>query len=66
MKSIKLNIYSVDNITDCYAELLEDAEHLESAGDSNPDHLGYINCIFETNFDSRFCLWDIQNYKEVT
>ena len=29
-------------------------------------HLGYITCIFEDTSDSRFCMWDIQKYKEVT
>ena len=43
-----------------------DAERLESAGAFKPEHLGYITCIFEDTSDSRFCLWGIQKYKEVT
>ena len=43
-----------------------DDEHLESAGAFNPDHLGYITCILEDTSDSRFRLWAIQKYKEVT
>ena len=43
-----------------------DAERLESARAFKPDHLGYITRIFEDTSDSRFCLWAIQKYKEVT
>ena len=43
-----------------------DAERLESAGDFKPEHLVYITSIFEDTSDSRFCLWAIQKYKEVT
>ena len=43
-----------------------DDEGLESAGDFKPYHLGYINHIFENTSDSRFRLWDIQEYTEVT
>ena len=44
---------------------MEDAENLESAGDFNPGHLGYITRIFEDTSDSIFRLWYIHNYKEV-
>ena len=43
-----------------------DAKHLESAGAFKPEHLGYITRIFEDRSDSRFCMWDIQKYNEVT
>ena len=43
-----------------------DAESLESSGAFKPEHLGYITCIFEGNYNYRFRLWDIQKYKEVT
>ena len=43
-----------------------DAERLESAGAFKPEHLDYIIRIFEYSSDSRFRLWDIQKYKEVT
>ena len=66
MKSIKLKSYPGDNVTDCCASILVDAERLESAGAFKPEHLGHITCIFEDTSDSRFCLWAIQKYKEVT
>ena len=43
-----------------------DSERLESAEAFKPEHLGYITRIFEDTSNSRFLLWDIQNYKEVT
>ena len=66
MKSLKLNIYPGENVTDCCTEILVDAEHLESAGAFKPEHLGYITCVFEDTSDSRLRLWDIHKYKEVT
>ena len=66
IKSLKLKSYPGENVTDCCAEILVYAERLESAGDFNPEHLGYINRIFEDTSDSRFRLWPIQKYKEVT
>ena len=46
MNSLKLNIYPGENVTDFCAEILVDAELLESAGAFKPHHLGYINFIF--------------------
>ena len=66
MNSLKLKSYPGENVTDCCAEILLDAERLESAGDFKPDHLGYITRNFEDTSDSIFRLWDIQKYKEVT
>ena len=66
MKSLKLKIYPGENVTDCCAAILVDAERLENAGALKPEHLGYITHIFEDNSDSRFRLWDIQKYKEDT
>ena len=66
MKSIKLKRYTEKNVTDFCVEILVDAERLESAGSFNPEHLGYINSIFEDTYDSQFRLWAIQKYKEVT
>ena len=43
-----------------------DSERLESAGAFKPEHLGYITRIFEETYVSRFRLWDIHKYKEVT
>ena len=43
-----------------------DSEGLESAGALKPEHLGYIIRIFEDTSDSRFRLWAIQKYKQVT
>ena len=45
---------------------LVDAERLESYGAFKHEHLGYITCIFEDTSDSRFRMWHIQKYKEVT
>ena len=66
MKSLKLKICPGKNVTDCCAAILVDAERLESAGTFKPEHLGYITRIFEDTSDSRFRLWAIQKYKEVT
>ena len=66
MKSLKLKIYPGENVTDCCAAILVDAERLESAGTFKPEHLGYITRIFEDTSDSIFRLRDIQKYKEVT
>ena len=66
MKILKLKSYPGENVTDCCAAILVDAERLESAGAFMPEHLGYITRIFEDTSDSRFCLWVIQKYKEVT
>ena len=60
MKIIKLKSYPGENVTDCCAAILVDAERLESAGAFNPEHIGYIICIFEDTSDSRFRLWYIQ------
>ena len=65
IKSLKLKSYPGENVTDCCAEILVDAERLESARALNPEHPGYINHIFEDTSDSRFRLWEIQKHKEV-
>ena len=59
MKSLKLKSYTGENATDFCAAILVDAERLESAGALKPEHLGYITCIFEATYDSRFHIWDI-------
>ena len=41
-------------------------ERLESSRAFKPEHLGYITRIFEDTSDSRFRLWAIHKYKEVT
>ena len=66
MKSLKIKSCTGENVTDCCASILVDAERLESAGAFKPDHLGYTIRIFEDTSDSRFLLWVIQKYKEVT
>ena len=40
MKSIKIIIYPEENVTYCCAEILVDAERLESTGAFNPENLG--------------------------
>ena len=47
MKSLKQKKYPGDNITDCCAAILVDAERLDSAGAFKPEHLGYIIRIFD-------------------
>ena len=66
MKSLKLKSYPGKNVTDCCEEILVNDERLESAGAFNPEHLGYITCIYEDTSDSRLRLRSIQNYKGVT
>ena len=66
MNSIKLNIYPGEKVTYCCAEILVDSKRLECSGYLKPEHLGYTTCIFEDNSKSRFHLWAIQKYKEVT
>ena len=46
MKILKLKSYPGENVTDCCAEVFVDAERLESSGDFNCEHLGYITRIF--------------------
>ena len=58
MNILKLTSYPGENITDCCAAILVDAEHFY--------HLGYINHICEDYYDSRFRLRDIHKYKEFT
>ena len=41
-----------------------DAERLNIFGACKPDRLGYITCIFEDTYDSRFHIWEIHKYKE--
>ena len=65
MKSLKLKSYPGENVTDCCAAILVDAESLDSARALKPEHLGYITCIFEDTYDSIFRLWEIQRYKEL-
>ena len=65
MKSLKLKSYTGENVTDCCATILVDAQRLASAGDFKPEHLGYITRIFEDTSVPRSRLWDIQKYREV-
>ena len=66
MKSLKLKSYPGENVIGCCVAILVDAERLESAGEFKTEHIGYITRIFDDNSDSRFRLWAIQKYKEVT
>ena len=65
MKGLKLKIYPGENVTDCCAAILVDAERHESVGAFKPEQLGYITHIFEDTSDSWFRPWYIQKYKEV-
>ena len=62
MKSIKLKSYPRESVIDCCAAILDEDDCLESAGDFNTEHLGYITHIFEDTSDSRFRLWAIYKY----
>ena len=66
MNSLKLNSYPGENVTDCCAEILMYDERIEIAWAFKHECLGYITRIFEDTSDSRFHLWAIQKYKEVT
>ena len=65
MNNIKLKYRLGENVADCCASILVDAECLESDGAFNPKHLGCIIHIFEDTSDSRFRLWATHKYKEV-
>ena len=54
------------SVTDFCAAILVDADLLESSREFKLEHLGCITGIFEDTSDSRFRLWGIQKYKEVT
>ena len=66
MKNLKLRSYPGEKVKYFCESILVDAERLESSGAFKPEHLGYITRIFEDTSDSRFRLWYIQKYKEVT
>ena len=63
--NLKLKDHPVRDAVDFHDEILVNVESLESAGAFNPEHLGYIICIFENTSNSRFQSWDTQKYKEV-
>ena len=66
MKSLKLKSYPGENVAYGCAEILVDAEWLESSAAFNIEHLRYINHIPEYTSDSRLRLWAIHKYNEVT
>ena len=66
VKSLKLKRNPGENFTYCCSEILVYAERLESSWDFKPENLGFITRISEYTSDSRFRLWAIQKYKEVT
>ena len=66
MTGIKLKRYPGENVTDVCAAILVADEHLGSAGAFKRDNLGYITCIFKDTSDSRFRLWAVHKYKDVT
>ena len=59
MNSLILKSYPGENVTDCCAAILVDAERLDSDWSFKPEHLGYIIIIFEDTSDSRFRMWAI-------
>ena len=66
MNSIKLKSCPEENVIYFCAAILVDGESLEISRAFKPEHLRYITRIFEDTSGSRFYLWDIQKYKEVT
>ena len=66
MKSLKLKIYLGENFIDFCASILVDADCIDITGAFKHENLGYITRILEDNYDSRFLLWEILKYKEVT
>ena len=66
MTSLKLKRYPGENVTDFCVAILVYAGRLESARSFKPDHLGYTTSIFEDTSESRFRLWAIHKYKDVT
>ena len=63
---IKRKSYLGDNVTDFCALVLVYAENIERSGAFYLEHLGYIAHIFIDTSVSRFHIWVIQKYKEVT
>ena len=51
MKILKLKSYPGENVSDFCAEILVDAERLDSSGAFKTNHLGCITCIFEYTYD---------------
>ena len=64
-ESLKLKDSPGENVANFCDAILVDVGSLESAVAFKPKHIGYIICIFEDDFDSRFHLWATQKYKEV-
>ena len=65
MKNLKLKNNPGRDVANCYNTILVNVESLDSAGAFKPEHLVYINSIFEDTSDSRFHIWATQKYKEV-
>ena len=65
LKILNLKFHPGENEKYCCAEILADYECLVSTGAFKPDQLGYITCIFEYTFDSRFHIWAKKRGKEV-
>ena len=64
-KNLKLKNNPGRDAADYYDAILVNVESLEIVRAFNPEHLGYIICIFEDTSDSRFHLWATQKCKEV-
>ena len=65
LKCLKLKDHLVVDLVEVRAEILVDAECLDSAGDFNPEHLGYITHIFENISDHILHIRSTHKYKEV-
>ena len=66
MKSLKLKIFTGENIKYCCTENLFDTQRLESSGTFKTGSIGYITYVFEDTFDSILCFGVINKYKQVT
>ena len=62
MKILKHKDNPRRNVADCCEAILVHMERFKSDGTFKPNHLGYIICMFEDTFYSRFHLWETQVY----
>ena len=60
LKSIKINNDPGEKVEDWCDSILVDSERLDCSVSFNTKHLIYMTHIFWDNYDSRFCLWEIQ------
>ena len=59
LKYLKLKDHLGENVAECCAEILVDAERLDSTVAFNPKNLNYITYIFDNTSDTIFHIWKI-------